>query len=212
MNELLIFSGIVFMGFFSIMNPIAGIPIFLTLTACNDEYESKQIAFKAVLTAFLVVCVFAIAGHIILKMFGVSFTALKLTGGIIVLLIGYDMLQGNQSQVSRPTSDTINKAIKEEVSVAFAPLAVPLLSGPGVIITAMNFASNGIMKLFITLLMFGLLCIITYFSFISGKKIKKVIGTSTLKVITRMMGLILAVIGVQMFLEGVYSAIREFKF
>lgn len=210
MNELLVFAGIVFMGFFAIMNPLASIPIFLTLTANEDDNQTKEIALKSVITAFIIVFIFAFAGHLILKIFGISFTALRLTGGIIVGIIGYDMLQGHQSNVSRPSKETIEKSITEEPSVAYTPLAVPLLAGPGVIITAMNFASNGIIKLIITIIAFALLCLITYYSFISGKVIKKTIGTTALKVITRMMGLILAVIGMQMLIQGIYSAIKEF--
>ena len=199
------------MGFFAIMNPITNISIFLSLTPYESKEEANQIAFKAVLTAFIIVFVFSVAGHLILKMFGISLTALRLTGGILVGKIGYDMLQGHKSNVAKPSQETIDKSIEEEPSVAYAPLATPLLAGPGVIITAMNFASNGWQSLIITLVSFAVLCFITYYAFAFGKKIQKALGTSTLKVITRMMGLILAVIGMQMFIEGIYHAIKEFS-
>lgn len=211
MTELIVYFGIVFTGFLAIMNPIASIPIFLTLTSSENKEETKQIAFNAVITAFIIVFVFSVAGHLILKMFGISLTALRLTGGILVGKIGYDMLQGHRSNVAKPSDETIHKSLEEEPSVAYAPLATPLLAGPGVIITAMNFASNGWQSLVITLISFGLLCIITYYSFIFGKKVQKAVGTSTLKVITRMMGLILAVIGMQMLIQGTYNAIKEFN-
>ena len=200
------------MGFFAIMNPISGVSIFLTLTNNEDTQTAKKIAFQSVLTAFIIVVIFSVAGHLILKVFNISFTALRLTGGILVGFIGYDMLHGKHSSVHRPSEETIEQTMEEEASVAFAPLGTPLLAGPGVIITAMNFASSGIYSLIITIVNFGLLCIITYYSFLSGKKIKELVGISTLKVITRMMGLILAVIGMQMLIEGIYSAIKEFPF
>ncbi len=211
MSELIIYIGLVFMGFFAIMNPIANISIFLALTSNESEEESNKIALKAVLTAFVIVFVFATAGHLILQIFGISLTALRLIGGILVGKIGYDMLQGHLSSVSKPSKETINKSIEEEPSVAYAPLATPLLAGPGVIITAMNFAVNGWQSLVVTLISFAVLCLITYYSFIFGKRIQKALGTSTLKVITRMMGLILAVIGMQMLIQGTYSAIKEFN-
>jgi len=107
--------------------------------------------------------------------------------------------------------DHADKEDEEEGSVAITPLGIPLLAGPGVIITAMNFSAGGWANCIITIFSFGLLCIITYFVFVFGKKIKKIMGTSILKVITRMMGLILAVIGIQMLIDGTYSAVREFQ-
>jgi len=210
MLDLIIYSGIVFLGFMAIMNPIAGISIFLTLTSSENEEEARKIAYKSVLAAFIIVFVFVIAGHLILKIFGISLTALRLTGGILVGIIGYDMLQGYNSNVSKPSTETINKSMEEEANVAYAPLATPLLAGPGVIITAMNFASKGLPSVFITIVSFAVLCLITYYCFVFGKKIKQALGTSSLKVITRMMGLILAVVGMQMFIEGIYDAIKGF--
>ncbi len=206
----LMYFGVVFMGFFSIMNPVAAISIFLTLTAQDTEIVAKKSASQATLTAFIVVVVFSFIGHYLLELFGVSFTALRLTGGVLVGLIGYDMLQGKHSAVSNPQKETIIKTIEQEASYAVTPLGVPLLAGPGVIITAMNFSSGGLINLLITVSSFGLLCVITYYVLVSGKQIKKILGASALKVITRMMGLILAVIGMQMLIEGIYSAIKEF--
>ena len=210
MLEKLIYTGVVFMGFLSIMNPISAISIFLTLTVNEDEASSKKIAFQSTLTAFLIVVCFSIAGNYLLHFFGVTFTALRLTGGILVGLIGYEMLQGQTSQVNKPTQETIEKVIKEESSIAVTPLGIPLLAGPGVIITAMNFSAGHSYNMLITILSFGILCIITYYCFIFGKDIKRVLGASFLKVVTRMMGLVLTVIGMQMLIEGIYSAIRDY--
>lgn len=211
MLEKLIYTGIVFMGFSAIMNPISGMSIFLTLTSQEDEQNIRKIAFQSTLTAFIIVVCFAIAGNLVLNFFGVTFTALRLTGGILVAIIGYEMLQGQSSNVNKPTKETLEKVIKEESSIAVTPLGIPLLAGPGVIITAMNFSAGNPVNIFITILGFGILCILTYYVFIFGKQIKKVLGASALKVITKMMGLILTVIGMQMLLEGIYAAINDFK-
>lgn len=210
MFEHLVYASIDFMGFFAIMNPVAGISIFLSLTEKETEQSAKRIAFHAVLTAFLVVLFFSLAGNFVLKMFNISFTAMRLAGGIIVALIGYDMLHGRDSQIQSETNKDEGEK-EEENTIAYTPLGVPLLAGPGVIITAMNFSAGSASNLLITTFAFGLLCIITYYVFVFGKKIKELIGASALKVITRMMGLILAVIGVQMIIAGVYSAINEYN-
>lgn len=205
-----VYAGIVFMGFLAIMNPIAGISIFLTLTNGEEKNKVKNIAKTALITAFTIVVLFSLVGHLLLNLFGVSFTALKLAGGLLVAIIGYDMLQGKSSQFSRPSDMTIQKSKEEESSIAITPLGIPFLAGPGVIITAMNFAAGEYTNLIITILAFGILCLITYFIFVSGEKIKKVLGTSILKVFTRMMGLILLVIGTQMLIEGFYGALQDF--
>jgi len=209
MIEKLVYATIVFTGFLAIMNPIAAISIFLSLTSQESESSVKKIAFQSTLTALSIVAIFSLAGHFLLSFFGVTFTALRLTGGFLVALIGYEMLQGKQSMVNNPMKD--NDAEEDEGSVAITPLGIPLLAGPGVIITAMNFSAGGMVNCVITILAFGLLCAITYFCFIFGKQIKEIIGTNILKVTTRMMGLILAVIGIQMLIDGIYSAVNEFQ-
>jgi len=208
MIEKLIYASVVFAGFLAIMNPIASISIFLSLTDNESDEQVKKIAFQSILTAFLIVVIFALVGHYLLKFFGISFTALRITGGILVAIIGYEMLQSNQSSFNRISEKTSDE---EESSVAITPLGIPLLAGPGVIITAMNFSAGGIINLIITILAFLLLCVITYFVFIFGKEIKTIVGANILRVMTKLMGIILTVIGTQMFIEGTYRAIIEFK-
>lgn len=210
MFEKLIYTGVVFAGFLAIMNPIACISIFLTLTYGEAEENAKKIALHSIITAFTIVVIFSLAGHYLLNFFGISFTALRLAGGLLVGIIGYEMLQGKHSTVNKPSKESLEKTIKEEGSIAVTPLGTPLLAGPGIIVTAMNFSAGGFTNLLITIFAFGLLSIITYFVFIWGKKIKKLLGESALKVFTKMMGLILIFIGTQMLIEGVYSAVQEF--
>jgi len=216
MFDEIIYASVVFMGFLAIMNPIASISIFLSLTSQDSEEKVKTIAFQSTLTALLIVVIFSLAGHYLLKFFGVTFTALRLTGGILVAIIGYEMLQEKPTASYAHSKETterekVEEEAEEEGSIAITPLGIPLLAGPGVIITAMNFSAGGIINCTTTIVAFALLCTITYFVFIFGKQIKKIIGSNILKVMTRMMGLILAVIGIQMFLEGIYNAIREFQ-
>jgi len=204
----LIYASVVFTGFLAIMNPISSVSIFLGLTAKDSEEEVKKIARQSTLTALLIVTIFSLIGHFLLSFFGITFTALRLTGGILVAIIGYDMLQGKTTSPNKTNGE--ENEDKEEGSIAITPLGTPLLAGPGVIITAMNFSTGGMLNCSITILAFGLLCLITYYVFIFGKQIKKTIGPNILKAVTKMMGLILAGIGIQMLIEGIYSAINEF--
>jgi multiple antibiotic resistance protein len=197
------------MGFFAIMNPIANTPIFLGLTADDAPAIRKQVAMKAVITAFGIILVFCLLGKLIFSLFGITLPAFRITGGLLVALIGYNMLHGEQSKVHHSGLVDQNASTEAELSVAVTPLAIPILAGPGTIATAMNFASTGgIDAMVVTIAAFAVLCLITYGFFIFGQRVVVFLGENGLGVITRIMGLILAVIGVQMLIDGVAGAIK----
>jgi multiple antibiotic resistance protein len=209
MDNPLIHAGTVFMGFFAIMNPISNVPIFLGLTDGLDDQTTRDVALRSLIIAFLIVAIFAVAGKMVFELFGITMPAFRITGGILVFLIGYHMLQGKQSRVHQPENLEGFNTRESALGIAVSPLAMPILAGPGTIATAMNFsAQGGYLSTLVTVGVFASLCLITFACFLSGKKIIKFLGTSFLGVITRMMGLILAVIGVQMVIEGVRGAIK----
>ncbi len=163
MENIALHAATVFMGFFAIMNPIANVPVFLGLTSQDDSQTTRAIAFRSLLIAFIVIAVFSVAGKYIFQLFGLSLPAFRITGGILVFLIGFHMLQGNQSKVQQPHGCDPAKAKEAALGVAVSPLAMPILAGPGTIATAMNFASGGgFTELVTTVSMFAVLCIITY--------------------------------------------------
>ncbi|NOZ13083.1 MAG: MarC family protein [Acidobacteria bacterium] len=197
----------VFAGFFAIMNPIANVPIFLGITADMDKKTRAQIAFRAVALAFIIVALFSIAGKLIFELFGISLPAFRITGGLLVFLIGFHMLQGYHSRVHHPKDSEMEQCRDAALSVAVSPLAMPILAGPGTIATAMSFSAGaGLPRMAITIAVFAVLCGITYVLFRFGEKFVAFIGAGALGVITRMMGLILAVIGTQMVIEGLRTA------
>ena len=201
----------VFMGFFAIMNPIANTPIFLSLTADDSPDIRRRVAAKSLLFTFTLIVIFCLLGKVIFHLFGITLPAFQITGGILVFMIGLQMLHGQQSKVHSPvaTSDKPEDAITGELSVAITPLAIPILGGPGTIATAMNFSTTGgIPGMVITIAAFAVLCVITYIFFISGQRLVRRLGDNGLSVITRLMGLILAVIGTQMVITGIGGAIK----
>ncbi len=196
-----------FMGFFAIMNPVANVPIFLGLTRGDDEHTTSQVAFRSLVFAFLIIALFSVAGKIIFQLFGLTLPAFRITGGLLVFLIGFHMLQGKQSKVQHPSEEDKQKSREAALSVAVSPLGMPILAGPGTIATAMSFsAGSGIVEVATTITAFALLCMLTYVLFIFGERLVGYLGASALGVITRMMGLILAVIGTQMVIEGLHGA------
>ncbi len=197
----------VFLGFFAIMNPIANVPIFLGLTSEDDKQTTASVASRSLIIAFLIVALFSVVGKVVFEMFGLTLPAFRITGGLIVFLIGFHMLQGKQSIIQHPSKEDKQNFRDAALSVAISPLAMPILAGPGTITTAMSFsAGGGLTEVIVTITMFAVLCIITYVLFMFGEKFVGYIGDSALGVITRMMGLILAVIGTQMVIVGLHGA------
>ncbi len=197
-----------FMAFFAIMNPIANLPVFLALVVGDDVRTRNRVAGKALLLAFGIITVFALAGKLIFEVFGITLPALRIAGGLVLFVIGYYMLNGKKSPIHHPAkAGDGDEGESQALSVAVSPLAMPLLAGPGTIATAMNLAAaNGMWGSILTIAAFATLCVICYICFRYGATIVKVLGTSAMDVITRLMGLILAVIAVQMIIAGLQSA------
>lgn len=212
MQDLLHHAISAFMAFFAIMNPIANTPIFIGLTEEDDLATRRKIAFNSLLLAFAIVLVSCLAGNLIFKLFGITLPAFRVTGGILVFIIGFQMLQGSPSVVHTPSHDDNRKSLDAELSISISPLAVPILAGPGTIATAMSFSAHvGLLSTMATIAGFALLCLITFYFFIEGQRFIDYIGESAIKVITRLMGLILAIVGTQMFMQGIDGAIRMYR-
>ena len=202
-TTLLGFAGATLTGYFAIMNPIANTPVFISLTTGDDDATKKAVARQSILLTFAIIAVVSVAGKFIFGLFGITLTALRITGGIIVFMVGYHMLQGSGSTVHTPSDDDIEDSREAKLSVAISPLCVPLLAGPGTMVTAMNFASyGGLDHTIISLTAFGAMCMLTYVCFMSSEKIVAHLGQNGLNVVTRLMGLIIATIGTSMFLTG----------
>lgn len=191
----------VFMAFFAIMNPIANTAVFAGLTNGKSKQDQIKIALKALTITFITIVLFATLGKTIFHLFGITLPALRITGGVLVFIVGYHMLHGANSKLH--TSQESDGS-----DVAVSPLAVPLLAGPGTIATAMNFSASGSwVEISTTVFVFAILCVVTFFCFVFSSKILSIIGEGGLSIVTRLMGLILAVIGVQMLIIGAKAAI-----
>jgi multiple antibiotic resistance protein len=170
MENLLTFSITVFTGFFAIMNPISNMPIFLSLVEGADPKTRQRINKRAVLIAFVIVTVFVLLGKFIFELFGLTIPAFKITGGILIFFVGFEMLQSKKSNVKHL------KEIYIDENIAVSPLAIPILAGPGTIVTAMNFVSNAnYMHISLVILIFATMCLLTYFTFkMSGFIVRKI--------------------------------------
>ncbi len=179
-ENLLTFSLTVFTGFFAIMNPIANIPVFLGLVGNKSEKSKKEIAKKATLTAFIIVVTFVVFGKLIFELFGITIPAFKITGGILLFYVGFEMLQSRKSKIHNQKDED------EDDGVAISPLAIPILAGPGTIVTAMNFVTDGgFIHIGIIIAVFGLMIILTYIAFTLSNVIVEKLGNNLITVVVK---------------------------
>ncbi len=196
----------VFMAFFAIMNPISNLPAYMALVADDSQKISRKIAFRSLLIAFVIVTVFIFSGDFIFKVFGITIVSFRIAGGILVAVIGYHMINGNHSPSYKGMEQ---QAVNSDpMSIAISPLAMPLFAGPGTITTALSLANGGLQNQLITIVAFAFLCVITYLLLRSAKQIAEFLGENLMKIITKLMGLLLFSIGIQMIITSVQSLIK----
>ena len=195
------------MAFFAIMNPISNLPAYMALVADDSQKISRKIAFRSLLIAFVIVTVFIFSGDFIFKVFGITIVSFRIAGGILVAVIGYHMINGNHSPSYKGMEQ---QAVNSDpMSIAISPLAMPLFAGPGTITTALSLANGGLQNQLITVVAFALLCVITYLLLRSANQIAGFLGENLMKIITKMMGLLLFSIGIQMIIVSVQTLIKK---
>lgn len=196
-----------FMAFFAIMNPISNLPAYMALVADDSQKISRKIAFRSLLIAFVIITVFIFSGDFIFKVFGITIVSFRIAGGILVAVIGYHMINGNHSPSYKGMEQ---QAVNSDpMSIAISPLAMPLFAGPGTITTALSLANGGLRNQLITVVAFALLCVITYLLLRSAKQIAGFLGKNFMKIITKMMGLLLFSIGIQMIIVSVQTLLKQ---
>ncbi len=170
--------------------------------------QQSVVALRAVLLAFGLVTVFSLGGRAIFSVFGITLPAFRIAGGALVGLVGFHMLQGENSAVHSPKDEDNEKSRDAALDIAISPLALPILAGPGTIATAMSFAADTTFSAALRVIAaFAVMCAVTWATFLAGESLTRYLGENAIKVVTRLMGLILAVIGVQMIITGVRGAV-----
>ncbi|MDQ1627256.1 MAG: multiple antibiotic resistance protein [Actinomycetota bacterium] len=191
----------VFVTLFVIMDPPGTIPLFLSLTSGRTHRMRKRLAWQAVLVAFFVITVFALFGQSILDYLGITLPAMQAAGGLLLLLVALELLTGN-------ADDPVETA---NVNVALVPLGTPLLAGPGAIVATIVFVRRvddataavalalGIIAVHVTLWLFMRFSIV----------IIRVIKDSGVTLITRIAGLLLSAIAVQLVADAVTAFVKD---
>jgi multiple antibiotic resistance protein len=199
-------GGLLFASFtslFSVVNPLAAMPLFLSLTERFSEAERVQTAKKASLYMFGVLIVFLLIGTYILTFFGISLPGIRIAGGLIIMRAAYSML--NPEKSGKKLTEEDEKAALEKEDISFSPLALPLLSGPGSIAVVIGFATQAesMVDYMINGVSILLVVISTYLLLRLAPISARYIGHTGLNVMTRLMGFIALAISVQFILSGI---------
>lgn len=187
---------------FAVMNPIGAAPLFLSMTPDNSAAERAAMARTAALTATAILIVTVFAGRPILSFFGITIDSFRVAGGLIVLLMSISMLRAQASQI-RGTAEEEEEGVAKDNPAVF-PLAIPLLTGPGAISTTILWSGQttswmGLAGLCAVIVLLG----VVVFAILRGASIvSRVMGVTGMNVMTRIMGLILASIAIEMIAAG----------
>ncbi|TXK73878.1 MarC family protein [Mesonia sp. HuA40] len=201
MSDLLGFGLLAFTSFFTLINPIGTMPVFMSMTSELDAEHRNKTARKATIAAFFTIVAFAFSGQLLFQFFGISVNSFRLVGGVIFFLMGMDMLQARLASVKVKTK-LEKKSYVEDISIT--PLAIPMISGPGSITNAiimMEDAKTIQSKIALIGAIF-LVLLLTYLILLSSSKILKILGNTGKNVLMRLMGLIVMVIAVEFFFSG----------
>jgi MarC family membrane protein len=191
---------------FFLVDPIATIPSFLALTADAQAGERRRMAKRAAWTCFLVLAGFAMAGTLIFKMFGITLPAFRIAGGLIMILIGLDMVQARRSQTKETPAETEQAMEKDDVGII--PLGVPMLAGPGsisTVIALMAQSSTWLHRVWIIAAV-ALTALLSYWTLAAADRLGRRMGDTGIHILTRFMGLLLMAIAVQFILSGLTAA------
>lgn len=197
------FAILAFWSLFVIIDPIGAVPTFLAMTGQSTFQERLRMARLASIVTFVVLFVFAVGGNWILKIFGISMSAFEIAGGIVLLKVALDMLQARQTAIKETPEEQAEGATKDDVAIT--PLAIPILAGPGAItaVVLLNGQATSFVNHAAVSINIFLISLITFFILRVAAKGSAILSGITLKIITRLMGLLLAAIAIQFILNGI---------
>jgi multiple antibiotic resistance protein len=208
MQNYLQFALVTFTSVLFIVDPIAVVPTYLVITQGQTAAQRRATAWRACVAATVLLVTFAAAGRAIFELFGITMPAFRIAGGLILWLVAMDMLHGNRS-TQEGTAEITEASFKDDV--ALTPLAMPMLAGPGAISTVMVLSGQArttpqTVAVYSSILITALIAWITLRV---GERLVVKMGQTGIRVMTRIMGLLLAAIAVQFVITGVREAMAS---
>jgi multiple antibiotic resistance protein len=190
---------------FAIVDPIGTLPFFVALTDGFGEADRRVVLNRSVLVLAGVLTGFALFGRFLFEAFGFTLGAFEIAGGILLFMVAYDMLQGEVARVRLSTQDR-DEAIARRDELSVVPLGIPLLAGPGAISTVMIYEGSAGADLFgilATFVAIGVTTVATFLVLRFGPRIFRSVGRVGIMAMTRVLGLLLAAVGVQFVVNGI---------
>lgn len=205
MDDIGRFALVTFTSIFFIVDPIAAIPTYLVITQQETATERRRTARRACIAMTVLLIVFGATGTMLFRAFGITLAAFRTAGGLILWFVAMDMLHGER-RTQEGRDEVYEGQIKEDVAIT--PLAIPMLAGPGAISTAIVLAgqAHGAAQ---TALVYGSIAVTGVLAYVSlrlGEPLLERLGKTGIRVVTRIMGLILAAVAVQFVFSGVREA------
>jgi multiple antibiotic resistance protein len=192
------------------LDPPALAPIFISLTRGMNADERRQVALRAALIAFCILAFFGLGGEVLLRLLGVGIPAFRISGGLLLFWIAFEMVFERRNERKQHTADV---AITQDHirNVAAFPLAIPLMAGPGAITAIILLAgrANGnlvYLSSLIALIAFGVA--ICFGVFMAAERVSRMLGVTGNVVLSRLLGVILAGLAVQFIIDGVVALVR----
>src|SRR6187402_2832200 len=194
---------------FSVLNPIGTVPIFVGLTQDYSQSERSKVSILTALNVFIILIISFFVGQYVLEFFGITITALRIAGGIIIASSGFSLLNGKFSK-----NRGIDKKVKEDIQlrndIALTPLAMPMLAGPGSISLLIAFYQehNSTNELIISTIAILAIAITIFIILRSAHYLAKILGASGIVAISRIVGFIVVAIGIQYIVSALINIIK----
>ena len=196
------FSLLALSSIFFLVDPFAALPTFLAVTEGEDRERRRRTARKASMTAWIVLTAFSVAGKYLFELFGISLPAFEIAGGIILLLIGLDMLAAKRSPTQESSAEVEEASEKEDAGIV--PLGVPMLAGPGSITSVMVLVGQ-VQKwwqMAAILVSIAVTAVICFLVLGNSDRVARALGQTGIRILVRVMGLLLVALAVQYFVNG----------
>ena len=209
LRDALSYGVVAFSAIFFVVDPIAVVPVFITITEGDSEQKRRTMAWRACVITAAILLTFMLGGGLIFQLFGLTLAAFKIAGGILLMLTALDMLRSLPSR-TRTSNQEVTEAVNKP-DVAIVPLAMPLLAGPGSIATVMVLVAqaNHVWQFLLLGLSILVTALISYLMLRAAGLVNRFLGNSGRAILERVMGLLLVAIAVQFILGGVRDAFPE---
>lgn len=196
---------VAFTTFLITIGPLDAAAIFAGLTPRADLHHRRRLAWRATAIATVILLAFAVGGRPLLHYLGISLPALQTAGGVLLFLIGVDMVFARESGGVSATEEEVREA-EARPDIAVFPLATPLIAGPGAmsaIVLLMANAGNDLVERLLVISMLLLTLLITLVCLLMANQLQRLLGYTGMHVITRVMGVLLCALAVQFVFDGI---------